>query len=41
MALREPAEQNGKPGASGASALAVLPAYWDVAECPPKMEWEK
>ena len=38
MALPEPTEVGGKPGAS---ALAGLPAYWDVAECPPKIEWEK
>ena len=41
MALRESTEASGKPGAGGASALAGLPAYWDVPECPPKIEWEK
>ena len=41
MALREPTEAGGKPGAGGASALAGLPAYWDVTECPPKTEWGK
>ena len=27
--------------AGGSSALAGLPSYWDVAKCPPKVEWEK
>ena len=38
MALRESTEAGGKPGAGEASALAGLPAYWDVPECPPRIE---
>ena len=41
MALRETTEAGVKSGASGASALAGLPAYWNVSKCPPKIEWEK
>ena len=41
MALRETTEAGGQSGAGGASALAGLPEYWDVPECPPETEWEK
>ena len=39
MALR--ADTSQKTAAGGTSALAGLPCYWDVAECPPKTEWKK
>ena len=42
MALRaDSSDSSEKPAAGGASALAGLPSYWDVAECPPRTEWEK
>ena len=41
MTLRDETHSGGKMTAGGSSALAGLPSYWDVAECPPKAEWEK
>ena len=41
MALQDSPDSGGKTATSGSSALAGLPAYWDVAKCPPKREWEK
>ena len=42
MALRaDPSDSDEKTAAGGASALAGLPSYWDVAEYPLKTEWEK
>ena len=40
MALRASADTGGKPGSGGSSPVAGLPASWDLAECPPKTEWE-
>ena len=43
MALRADASDwsSKQPAAGGASALAGLPSFWDVAECPSSTEWEK
>ena len=39
MALRaDPSDSSEKTAAGGASALAGLPSYWNVAKCPPKTE---
>ena len=41
MALRDAIDSGGKTTAGRSSAMAGLRSYWDVAECPPKTEWEK
>ena len=42
MALgADPSDSSEKTAAGGSSAVAGLPSYWNVAECPPKTEWEK
>ena len=40
MALQaDPSDSSEKSVAGGASAIAGLPRYWDVANCHPKTEW--
>ena len=41
MALGESATSSGGATSSSPSALAGLPAYWDVATTPPRTEWAK
>ena len=42
MELRaDPSDSSETTAASGASALAGLPSYWDVAKRTPKIDWEK
>ena len=40
MALRDIMDSSESTSASGPSALAGLPSFWDHHETPPNIEWE-